>query len=173
MDNYTRRNENFTYAYDPAGNLTNRNNGDLSQAFSVDPANQLTSISRNASLTYAGGLTNLPISLTINGVGADIYSNMTFATQWGGIPLNDGNNSFTNVLQTGPAAWVTNILTRNLPASVKIELNEPTNAASVPAKNDLALEQLLRCEPFSKRRKAHVHQTEHPNALPASWRCPG
>ena len=85
----------------------------------MDPANQLTGISRNASLTYAGGLTNLPISLTINGVGADIYSNMTFATQWG-IALKDGSNSFTNVLQTGPTAWVTNVLTRNLPASVNL-----------------------------------------------------
>ena len=27
-------------------------------------------------------------------------------------------------------------------------------------------------ERFSNEVKAHLHQTEHPNALPASWRCP-
>lgn len=33
-------------------------------------------------------------------------------------------------------------------------------------------EQLLGYEHFSKRSKTHLPQTEHPNALPASWRCP-
>jgi hypothetical protein len=39
-------------------------------------------------------------------------------------------------------------------------------------KTDSALEQLLACEPFSKRRKARLRHTEHPNALPTSWHCP-
>jgi hypothetical protein len=37
----------------------------------------------------------------------------------------------------------------------------------------LALEQLLGYERFWTRRKDRLRQTEQPNALPASWRCPG
>src|ERR1043166_5580156 len=35
------------------------------------------------------------------------------------------------------------------------------------------LAQLLDYERFSKGSKAHLRQTKHPNALPASWHCPG
>jgi len=52
------------------------------------------------------------------------------------------------------------------------EPHTPTIAPVVPTIL-CALKQLLRYEPFSKRREAHVHQTEQANALPASWRCPG
>ena len=47
----------------------------------------------------------------------------------------------------------------------------PTIARGVPG--NLTLAQLLGYERFSKRSKAHLHQTEQPNALPTSWRCPG
>ena len=56
----------------------------------------------------------------------------------------------------------------------------PTNTGSVPTKNELAT-----FPTGNKRRpsfsvmnatqgsKVDLHQTEHPNALPASWHCPG
>lgn len=53
-----------------------------------------------------------------------------------------------------------------------IELDAPTIARVVPAKSDLALEQLLSYEPLSTR-ESSLTQTQHPNALPTSWRCPG
>jgi hypothetical protein len=52
------------------------------------------------------------------------------------------------------------------------EPHTPTIAPAVPTIL-WTLGQLLGCEPFSKRKKARLHQTEQPNALPASWRCPG
>ena len=125
---YGRHNEQFGYRYDPAGNLINRTNDVLLQSFSVDLANQLTNIDRNASLTYAGGLTNRPDSLTINGVDADVYDNLTFASQ--GIPLVDGVNYFTTVMQTGSAAPVTSVLTNNLPASVNLAYDLNGNLTS-------------------------------------------
>jgi hypothetical protein len=48
----------------------------------------------------------------------------------------------------------------------------PTIARAVPTVL-WTLEKLLGYERFSKRSKDRLHQTQHPNALPASWRCPG
>ena len=111
----TRHNENFSYTYDPAGNLLSRINDSLQQAFTVDPANQLTNISRNDLLTVAGGLTNTPGDLKINGVSANRYSDQTFAAP--AVSLLNGTNRFTNVLTLG-ALLLTNVLTQALPTNI-------------------------------------------------------
>jgi hypothetical protein len=49
-----------------------------------------------------------------------------------------------------------------------IELHTPTNTRTAPAKNESALEQLLGYELLSIRRKPHLRQTQHANALTAS-----
>jgi hypothetical protein len=54
---------------------------------------------------------------------------------------------------------------------LKIELDAPTVARVMPIK-------IKRRDSFSvtnasQRKQARLHQTEPPNALPASWRCPG
>lgn len=43
----------------------------------------------------------------------------------------------------------------------------------MPLKNDLAPEELLAYERFSYEAKLGYNQTEHPNALPATWHCSG
>jgi hypothetical protein len=50
----------------------------------------------------------------------------------------------------------------------QLEPSTPTNAAAIPTEFALALEQLLGYERFWKGSKAHLRQTQHPNALPAS-----
>jgi hypothetical protein len=60
---------------------------------------------------------------------------------------------------------------RNDGKGIRIELYTPTIAREMPIKNK-------RWNNFSatnatQGNKARLHQTEHPNALPASWRCPG
>jgi hypothetical protein len=60
-----------------------------------------------------------------------------------------------------------------MPGTRRREMNSyaPTIARVVPTRFTLA--QLLGYERFPKRSKAHLRQTKQPNALPASWRCPG
>ena len=55
----------------------------------------------------------------------------------------------------------------------KLELYTPTSTRSVPTKN--AGETIKHWDSFSatKDKKAAYNLTERPNALPASWRCPG
>lgn len=113
----------------PAGNLTNRINDSLAQAFLVDRANQLTNISRTTGLmTVAGALTNNPGGLTVNGVTAAKYSDLTFAAS--GVALANGVNNFTNVIQTGPNTRFTNILAKTLPATVKLAYDLDGNLVS-------------------------------------------
>jgi len=113
-----RFNENFGYAYDPAGNLTQRINDTLAQTFTVDPANELTHVLRTTSvMTVAGGLTNTPTSLVINSTNAIIYADKTFAAT--NVPLVDGLNTFTNVLTISGTSY-TNKLTKNLPVSANL-----------------------------------------------------
>jgi hypothetical protein len=57
-----------------------------------------------------------------------------------------------------------------------MNLQAKTIASAVPRANRAAIfkmcvtRQLLSYEPFSKRRKDRLHQTEHPNGMPASDR---
>jgi hypothetical protein len=55
-------------------------------------------------------------------------------------------------------------------AGLLLELNlyAPTKAPGVPMEMSAWTASRLRT-----LREARLHQTEHPNALPASWRCPG
>ncbi len=113
-----RYNENLGYTYDPAGNLTQRINDTLSQTFTVDPANELTNVLRTTSvMTVAGGLTNTPTSLSINGKAAGIYGDKTFAAT--NVALVDGLNIFTNILTIAGSSF-TNQLVKNLPTSANL-----------------------------------------------------
>jgi YD repeat-containing protein len=55
---------------------------------------------------------------------------------------------------------------------LKIELDTPTITRSVPAKNDLALEQLLVLRTLSCEERSD-YSTQHPNSVPTSYCCPG
>ncbi len=103
--------------FQKAGNLLARTNDVLKQAFALDAANELTGITRNNELTVAGGLTNTPTSLSINGQGAGLYNDKTFAAS--GVGLNDGMNTFTAIMVTAGGSF-TNSTTKTLPASVSL-----------------------------------------------------
>ena len=105
-----------TYGYDPAGNLLARTNGALVQTFTSDPANALTNVTRNASLTFAGnGSTNLA-SVTVNGQATALYRDQTFATTTA-LALVNGSNAFTVVAVDTAGAALTNQFSAALPVT--------------------------------------------------------
>jgi hypothetical protein len=53
----------------------------------------------------------------------------------------------------------------------KSELDTPTKAPAVPMKMNAGVASRLRT--LHKGRKAHLHHTEHPNAMPATEHCSG
>ncbi len=116
-----RLNEAFGYGYDTADNLISRTNGVLTETFTPDNLNQLGSISRSGSMTVAGLLNLSPQanSLLVNGVGAAVYNDLTFATT-NGVTLANGNNTFTASLRNSGGQALTNAPTLNLPASVSL-----------------------------------------------------
>ena len=114
-----RLNEKFGYAYDKAGNLKARSNGTLSQQFFTDRLDQLTNVTRGTLMTAAGVFTLAPQtnSVTINGVGAQGYSDGTFAAT-NSVSLADGNNTFTTSLRNSAGQTLVKTNAQNLPVSV-------------------------------------------------------
>jgi RHS repeat-associated protein len=128
-DGTTRRlNEQFGYGYDAGWNLSYRTNNDLTENFSVNNLNELTSISRSGTMTVAGSVSEPPgaspyaaTNVTVNdsaNTTAFLYSDGTFAAT--NQPLNDGINiiSATAHDSAGRSASATSIAT--LPASTSL-----------------------------------------------------
>ncbi|MEI6074612.1 MAG: RHS repeat-associated core domain-containing protein [Verrucomicrobiota bacterium] len=67
----------------------------------------------NDLLTVAGSMNFAPTNLTVNGIGATIYNDLTFAVS-NGVPLANGLNYFTNVVNGA----MTNIEHERLPVTV-------------------------------------------------------
>ncbi len=109
-----RLNEQIEYGFDAAGNLQNRTNGALAQAFNVDALNQLTTVTRTGALTVTGATPAPATNVTVNGNTAQTYGDFTFART--NISLINGSNTFT-IVAHGTSATVTNILTVNLPTT--------------------------------------------------------
>ena len=114
---FGKRVKNFGYAYDPAGNLALRTNNTLIQSFATDNANELVNITRNNQLTVAGVLTTSN-QFTVNGAGAAIYHDLTFATT-NGVALVNGPNTFTFVATSNSVA-MTNRFYQVLPVAVSL-----------------------------------------------------
>jgi RHS repeat-associated protein len=124
-----RKNENFSYQYDPAGNLAARQNNTLWQTFTTDGANELVNVARDndALLTVAGVLNGHPSGLTVNGQAAAVYNDLTFAAA--GVAINDGLNTFTAVVTTASSP-MTNSMTMMLPASANLTYDLNGNLTS-------------------------------------------
>src|SRR5207247_10748457 len=117
----SRLQEQFGYAYDPAGNLNARTNNALVQTFGVNNLNELTNVTRSGTLTVAGGTSATATSVTVadNGnsaVGATLYADNMFART--NVTLLNGNNTFTAVAQDSYGRQDTNAVTLNLPSTV-------------------------------------------------------
>ncbi|MEI6074610.1 MAG: RHS repeat-associated core domain-containing protein [Verrucomicrobiota bacterium] len=118
-----RANENFGYGYDAAGNLAFRTNNTLAQVFITDPANQLMAVTRNNDLlTVAGSLSFAPTNLTVNGIGATIYQDLTFAVT-NGVNIANGVNYLTNVVN----GMLTNVARERLPVTVSQRYDQNGN----------------------------------------------
>ena len=113
-----RLHEQLGYLYDPAGNLQQRTNNALVQAFTVDAANALTNLTRSGNFTVSGNTLAPAGSITVNGQPALSYADLTFASS-NGFALADGANTFTTIAQTNTLT-VTNTMAVNLPASVTL-----------------------------------------------------
>lgn len=72
-----------------------RTNNALVQTFNVNNLNQLTTNSRNGTLTVAGTTTSQATSATVNTSNAVLYADNTFAST--NHTLADGENAFTAI----------------------------------------------------------------------------
>ena len=117
MGDGLRQNEQFSFAYDPAGNLRWRTNGGLVQCFTCDALNQLTNVTRTGTLTISGNTPAPATNVTVNGIIAQRYGDFTFACTNVAI-TNNGLNTFVVVARNAWGTNTTNTLTFNLPASV-------------------------------------------------------
>jgi RHS repeat-associated protein len=104
-----RHNEQLGYTYDPAGNLNFRTNDALVQTFVVDSLNQLTTQGRSGTLTVSGNTSTPATNVTVNGLTATRYSDLTWAKD--GLPLVDGTTNFTAVAANSAGAFDTNTVT--------------------------------------------------------------
>ena len=112
----SRLHEQFGYQYDAAGNLTWRTNNALAQNFFVNALNELTNITRSGTLTVAGNTSSRATNVTVNGLSATLYGDLTFAKD--GFTVTNGGNSFTAVATDGLGHADTNTSSSYLPASV-------------------------------------------------------
>ena len=112
-----RAHEQLGYGFDPAGNLAWRTNSGLVEQLTVNNLNELSGFSRNSgTLTVAGATTKAAASVSVNGLGANVYPDFTFALD--GFTVADGTNPFTAVASDGLGRWDTNTVVVNLPFSV-------------------------------------------------------
>jgi len=123
-----RGNENFSYGYDPAGNLQMRTNNTLIQCFNTDNANELVNITRNNDLLTVAGSLNGSNNFTVNGVGATIYNDLTFAVT-NGVSIANGLN-ILNTVVTSNSVTMTNKTVEFLPATVNLGYDANGNLVS-------------------------------------------
>jgi RHS repeat-associated protein len=111
----TRWQEQLSYVYDAAGNLSFRTNNALVQTFNVNSLNELSTISRSGTLTVAGTTTSAATNVTVNTSNAVLYSDYTFAST--NQSLANGNNTFTAIGKDNYGRQDTSTITVNLPAT--------------------------------------------------------
>lgn len=104
--------EQLSYTYDAAGNLTQRTNNAFFENFSVNNLNELTAITNNGTLTVAGTTTSPATNVTVNTSNAVLYVDATFAST--NQPWINGNNTYTAVARDSYGRLSTNIVNVNL-----------------------------------------------------------
>ncbi|PWU15252.1 MAG: hypothetical protein C5B50_15740 [Verrucomicrobia bacterium] len=133
-----RKNEQFSYYYDPAANLSTRVNNALTETFNVNSLNELTTVSRSGTLTVAGTTTSAATNVIVNGTNADLYGDYTFAAA--GFTLTNGINTFTAIAADALGRHDTNSAICNLPSTISFAYdangNMRTNGNQVLAYDD-------------------------------------
>ncbi len=137
-----RLHEQYNFVFDQAGNLLYRTNGSLVQGLVSDPAKQLTNITRNGTLTVSGATPAPATNVTVNGLAADRYTDLTFARA--GVSLQEGPNTFTIIAHNAYGTKMTNVVNGNLSVSVTLHYdsngnltNDGTRSFSYDAENRL------------------------------------
>jgi len=120
-----RVNEQFSYNYDLAGNLTSRVQNKFTNFFTVNNLNQLSNSTRSGTLTVAGTTTSAATNVTVNTSNAILYSDYTFART--NMSLVDGSNIFTAIAKDGLGRVDTNIVTAYLPTNVVFQYDANGN----------------------------------------------
>jgi RHS repeat-associated protein len=123
-----RLHEQLGYAYDAAGNLSQRTNNALVQTLNVNTLNELTTSTRAGTYTVAGGATLPTSSVTVNTSNAVVYTDRTFAKD--SFTLANGANPFTAIAQDGTGRSATNSITATLPATVSFTYDANGNLTS-------------------------------------------
>jgi len=116
----TRPQEQFGYAYDKAWNLNYRTNNALTQTFGVNSLNELTTLSRDGTMTVAGAVSITPTNVSVkdnanSAQTATVYGDNSFARQ--NVTLLNGDNTFTAVAQDSYGRSDTNTVISYLPSS--------------------------------------------------------
>ncbi len=132
----TRLHEQMGYAYDAVGNLAVRTNNALVQTFAVNYLNELTSLTRDGTLTVAGAAAGAPswevTNMTVNGVATasyySLYLDGTFAVD--GFPLVNGTTNFTAIAKNERGQNATNTVSVNLAATVSFTYDANGNLVS-------------------------------------------
>ena len=107
--------EQLGYTYDGAGNLNYRTNNVLIQTFNVNDLNELSTATRNGTLTVAGTTTAPATNVTVNTSNAVLYADATFAAT--NFTLVNGTNTFTAVAKDSSGRVNTNTSICYLPAT--------------------------------------------------------
>ncbi|MGO8928263.1 MAG: RHS repeat-associated core domain-containing protein [Limisphaerales bacterium] len=123
-----RLQEQLGYLYDAAGNLNFRTNNALLQTFIVNSLNELTNLSRSGTLTVEGTTTSPATNVTVNGQGAALYRDTTFAAA--GFTLANGTNTFTAIAKDSYGRVSTNVSVSYLPSSVSYTYDSNGNLTS-------------------------------------------
>jgi RHS repeat-associated protein len=123
-----RLNEQLSYSYDAAWNISYRTNNALVQTFTSESRNRLTALDRSGTLTVSGNTTVAATNVTVNSSAATRYGDYTFAKD--GLTVTNGNNSFTVVAQDSAGRADTNVITANLPTTANFSYDANGNLTS-------------------------------------------
>jgi RHS repeat-associated protein len=90
----SRLQEQFSYSYDKAWNLSSRNNNNLLQSFGVNNLNELTCEANSGTLTVAGTTLSVATNVLVSGLGltnspASLYADATWARDGATLATND------------------------------------------------------------------------------------
>jgi RHS repeat-associated protein len=113
-----RLNEKLGYSYDAGNNLQRRTNATLTQTFTPDAANQLSTATRSGTMTVAGLVTRPATNAAVNAQAATLYADQTFASSSGLTLTNNGTNTFTVIAQSATGLLATNTLNSYLPTTL-------------------------------------------------------
>ncbi len=117
--------EQYSYAYDAAGNLTNRVKNALVQRFNTDSLNQLSTVSNSGTLSVGGYTTTNVCAVAVNGLAATLYGYNTYAVA--GISLVDGTNTLAAIAQDTLWRRNTNTVTAYWPATATFQYDANGN----------------------------------------------